>query len=66
VIHTGKEANAPAGVLFEVKRPTNKGKMITRENLKTMQELILYYFFANVPKTKTAICANLLLMKHNV
>jgi adenine-specific DNA-methyltransferase len=46
VIHTGKEANAPAGVLFEVKRPTNKGEMITRENLNTkaMQELILYYF----------------------
>lgn len=46
VIHTGKEAKAPAGVLFEVKRPTNKGEMITRENLNTkaMQELILYYF----------------------
>jgi adenine-specific DNA-methyltransferase len=46
VIHTGKEANAPAGVLFEVKRPTNRGEMITRENLNTkaMQELILYYF----------------------
>jgi adenine-specific DNA-methyltransferase len=46
VIHTGKEANAPVGVLFEVKRPTNKGEMITRDNLNTkaMQELILYYF----------------------
>jgi len=46
VIHTGKEANAPAGVLFEVKRPTNRGEMVTRENLNTkaMQELILYYF----------------------
>ncbi|MBA3673366.1 MAG: Eco57I restriction-modification methylase domain-containing protein [Chitinophagaceae bacterium] len=45
VIHTGKEAKAPSGVLFEVKRPTNKGDMVTRQNLnaKAMHELILYY-----------------------
>ena len=45
VIHTGKEAKTPSGVLFEVKRPTNKGDMVTRQNLnaKAMHELILYY-----------------------
>ena len=45
VIHTGKDAKAPSGVLFEVKRPTNKGDMVTRQNLnaKAMHELILYY-----------------------
>jgi len=45
VIHTGKEAKAPSGVLFEVKRPTNKADMVTRQNLnaKAMHELILYY-----------------------
>jgi adenine-specific DNA-methyltransferase len=45
VIHTGKDSKAPSGVLFEVKRPTNKGDMVTRQNLnaKAMHELILYY-----------------------
>ncbi|MBK6397697.1 MAG: class I SAM-dependent DNA methyltransferase [Bacteroidetes bacterium] len=45
VIHTGKDAKAPSGVLFEVKRPTNKADMVTRQNLnaKAMHELILYY-----------------------
>ena len=46
VIHTGKEATTPAGVLFEVKRPANRGEMITRQNLnaKAFHELLLYYF----------------------
>ncbi len=46
VIHSGKDANTPAGVLFEVKRPANKGEMITRRNLNTkaFHELLLYYF----------------------
>ena len=45
VIHTGKEAKTPSGVLFEVKRPMNKADMITRQNFnaKAMHELILYY-----------------------
>ena len=45
VIHTGKDAKAPSGVLFEVKRPTNKADMVTRKNLnaKAMHELILYF-----------------------
>lgn len=46
VIHLGKEASSPAGVLFEVKRPANKSEMVSRENLNTkaFHELLLYYF----------------------
>lgn len=46
VIHLGKDATTQAGVLFEVKRPANKGEMITRQNLnaKAFHELLLYYF----------------------
>ena len=46
VIYAGKDATAPAGVLVEVKRPANKGEMITRQNLnaKAFHELLLYYF----------------------
>jgi adenine-specific DNA-methyltransferase len=45
VVHTGKDAKTPAGVLFEVKRPTNKADMVSRQNLnaKALHELILYY-----------------------
>src|SRR6185503_7794907 len=45
VIHLGKDATSPTGVLFEVKRPTNKNDMITQSNLNTkaMHELVLYY-----------------------
>lgn len=44
-IHLGKDAKAPAGVLFEIKKPTNKADMITKNNLNTkaMHELILYF-----------------------
>ena len=46
VIHLGKDATTQAGVLFEVKRPANKGEMITGQNLNTkaFHELLLYYF----------------------
>ncbi|WP_192821426.1 TaqI-like C-terminal specificity domain-containing protein [Rufibacter sp. LB8] len=45
VLHTGKEAKTPAGVLFEVKRHSNKSDMVTKTNLnaKALHELILYY-----------------------
>jgi len=45
VIHLGKDSKAPAGVLFEVKKPTNKSDMISKDNLNTkaMHELILYF-----------------------
>ncbi|GAB2532512.1 DUF7149 domain-containing protein [Rufibacter soli] len=45
VLHTGKDAKSPSGVLFEVKRPSNKGDMVTQKDLnkKALQELVLYY-----------------------
>jgi adenine-specific DNA-methyltransferase len=45
VIHTGKTAKDPVGVLLEVKKPTNKNEMISeaKPNAKALQELILYY-----------------------
>lgn len=44
VIHTGKDATHPAGVLFEIKKPNNH-EMITLSDLnrKAMHELILYF-----------------------
>lgn len=45
VIHNGKEASSPVGVLIEVKKPTNKTEMVSKTNLnvKSFQELVLYY-----------------------
>jgi adenine-specific DNA-methyltransferase len=44
VIHTGKDASHPAGVLFEAKKPSNH-EMVTISDLnrKAMHEIILYY-----------------------
>lgn len=44
-IHLGGNIEAPVGVIIEVKKPTNIGEMITREDLnrKALQELLLYY-----------------------
>ena len=45
VIHTSGSTKSNAGVLLEVKRPTNKADMPTTGNLsaKAMHELMLYY-----------------------
>lgn len=45
VIHTGPSLTDPAGVLIEVKRPSNKNEMISpdRPNAKALHELLLYY-----------------------
>ncbi|MCX2741514.1 DUF7149 domain-containing protein [Pontibacter anaerobius] len=45
VIHTGNTTKSNAGVLLEVKRPTNKADMPTTDNLnyKATHELLLYY-----------------------
>ena len=45
VIHNGEKASSPVGVILEVKRPTNKAEMLTKEkiNIKALHELILYY-----------------------
>jgi adenine-specific DNA-methyltransferase len=44
VIHTGKNATHPAGVLFETKKPRNPEMVTTTDlNRKAMHEIILYY-----------------------
>lgn len=45
VIHNGKDAKSPVGVLLEAKKPTNKSEMLRKENIncKALQELLLYY-----------------------
>ena len=45
VIHNGKKAKSPVGVIIEAKKPTNRTEMISRErlNVKAFQELVLYY-----------------------
>ncbi|MEO7802067.1 MAG: hypothetical protein ABIR81_08715 [Ginsengibacter sp.] len=47
VIHTGKDALHPAGLLFEAKKPSNH-EMVTTADLKrkAMHELILNYLRA--------------------
>ena len=44
-IHLGCSIDDPVGVIFEVKTPTNKSEMITKDDLnrKALQELLLYY-----------------------
>jgi hypothetical protein len=45
VIHNGKDALSPVGVLFEVKNTDNRYEMPSKNNLnsKSLHELILYY-----------------------
>ena len=45
VIHVSKDTNSKVGVIIEAKRPSNKGEMVSRDNLnkKAFQELVLYY-----------------------
>jgi len=45
VIHNGKDAKSPVGVIVEAKKPANKSEMMRTDNINTkaFQELILYY-----------------------
>jgi hypothetical protein len=45
VIHNGRTAKDPVGVIIEAKRPANKGEMVTLEkpNARALHELLLYY-----------------------
>lgn len=45
VIHTGKTAKDPVGVILEVKRPGNRAEMVSvaKPNSKALHELLLYY-----------------------
>lgn len=44
-IYTGSKTKDPLGVMMEVKRPSNKPEMISKERLnrKAMHEVVLYY-----------------------
>ena len=45
VIHNDNKASSTVGVLLEVKKPSNKPEMVTKDklNAKALQELVLYY-----------------------
>ncbi|MFA6103095.1 MAG: TaqI-like C-terminal specificity domain-containing protein [Victivallaceae bacterium] len=45
VIHTGKDAYSPVGVIIEAKSPVNTAEMLRKNklNTKAFQELVLYY-----------------------
>ncbi|MFD3003303.1 hypothetical protein ACFS7Z_23275 [Pontibacter toksunensis] len=58
VIHTGHTTKTNAGVLLEVKRPTNKADMPTPGNLnaKAVHELLLYYMQERVQDKDHDLC----------
>ena len=45
VIHTGKNAKSPVGVIIEAKKPGSTAEMVRQDrlNTKALQELVLYY-----------------------
>lgn len=55
VIHNGKDAKTPVGVIIEVKSPSNKSEMISVDNLngKALQELVLYYLRERITHKNT-------------
>ena len=57
VIHTSVSAQSPVGVMFEVKKPTNRVEMITKDNLnaRAMHELILYFLRERMDKKNSSL-----------
>jgi tRNA1(Val) A37 N6-methylase TrmN6 len=57
VVHSGKDAATPAGVLFEVKRPLNTADMVSKTSLnaKAMHELVLYYLRERIEQKNNSI-----------
>ena len=57
VIHTGKTATAPVGVIAEVKSITNKSEMIDfdKTNAKAFHELVLYYFHERIDNNNNEV-----------
>jgi len=57
VIHTGKDASGPVGVLFETKKPGSKSEMPARGNLKSkaFYEIILYYLRERIKEKNIGI-----------
>ncbi len=54
VIHVENSTHSDIGVIIEIKRPKNKGEMISKDNLnaKAMQELLHYYIEERLKKEK--------------
>jgi adenine-specific DNA-methyltransferase len=57
VIHNDKTAKSTAGVLLEVKKPSNKSEMVNQKklNAKALQELVLYYLRERIENENTDI-----------
>jgi adenine-specific DNA-methyltransferase len=57
VIHSGKNAESPVGVLFETKKPGNRSEMPSDNNIscKAFYELILYYLRERITLKNIAI-----------
>jgi Eco57I restriction endonuclease. len=57
VIHTGKTTKEAAGVIIEVKKPSNRAEMVldARPNSKALQELVLYYLRERIDLNNTDI-----------
>ncbi|QSE99196.1 DUF7149 domain-containing protein [Fulvivirga lutea] len=57
VIHNEKTTKSTAGVLLEVKKPSNKSEMVSKDklNAKALQELVLYYLRERIEKENTDI-----------
>ena len=57
VIHIGKDAKYPVGVIIEAKRPSEKHGMLSKSNLnvKAFQELVLYYLRERIDNNNTSI-----------
>jgi len=62
VIHNGKDTNTPVGVLFEIKKPSNRQDMpsTTGLNTKAFHELILYFMRERI-KGKNVEIKNLII-----
>lgn len=62
VIHNGKDTNTPVGVLFEIKKPSNRQDMPSTTNLnsKAFYELILYFMRERI-KGKNVEIKNLII-----
>ena len=65
VIHNGQNANSAVGVIIEAKKPNNKDKMITTQNLNkdAFYKLVLYYLRERIThknlKVKHLIATNI-------
>jgi adenine-specific DNA-methyltransferase len=64
VIHNGKDGKSPVGVILETKKPTNKAEMLSLSpkaksikslNVKSFQELVLYFLRERITQNNLEI-----------